>query len=111
MINFQNMWKSIKECKNSKRNIKEVNYSDINLNEYIIIDVRGRREFRENNINSSINIPLSDIKKDIQRYVKNKNKKLLICCQSGVRSARAVEILENMGYVEVYNLKGGLENI
>lgn len=111
MINFENMWKNIKGCRKQKRNIKEVIFSDINLNEYIVIDVRSRREFRETHLNGSINIPLQDVKKDIPKYVKDKNKKLLICCQSGIRSARAVEILENMEYVEVYNLKGGLENI
>ena len=105
------MWKSIKVCKKYKRNVKEVDFKDINLNEYIIIDVRNRREFRETHLNSSINIPLPELKKDVEKYIKNKNKKLLICCQSGIRSIKAVEILENMGYINVYNLKGGLEKI
>ena len=111
MINFENMWKNIKECRKTKRNIKEIKYEDINLSEYIIIDVRSRREFRENHINSSINIPLQEIKKNIGKYVINKNKKILLCCQSGIRSGKAVEILEDIGYTQVYNLKGGIENI
>ena len=105
------MWKTIKKCKKDKRNIKEVNFTDINLKDFIIIDVRSKREFNETHLNSSINIPLSEIKRNIERYVKDKNKKLLICCQSGIRSARAVEILESIGYTQVYNLKGGIENI
>lgn len=111
MIKIEKMWKTIKKCKKNKRNIKEVNFSDINLNEYVIIDVRTRREFRETHLNGSINIPLTEVKRNIERYVKDKNKKLLICCQSGIRSARAVEMLESIGYTEVYNLKGGIENI
>ena len=101
----------MKDNKKNKRNIKEVEYSDINLNDYIIIDVRSRREFRETHIKGSINIPLPEVKRNIGTYVRDKKRKLLICCQSGIRSARAVEILENMGYIEAYNLKGGIENI
>lgn len=101
----------MKDNKKSKRNIREVEYSDINLNDYIIIDVRSRREFRETHIKGSINIPLPEVKRNIGTYVRDKKRKLLICCQSGIRSAKAVEILENMGYIEAYNLKGGIENI
>lgn len=111
MIYFNRMWKALKDNRNTKSNIREVEYSDINLNEYTIIDVRSRREFRETHINGSINIPLPEVKRNIGRYVKDKNRKLLICCQSGIRSARAVGMLEEMGYAEAYNLKGGIENI
>jgi len=111
MIKITNMWKSIKKCKENKRNIKEINYKEINLNDYMVIDVRSRREFNENHLNGSINIPLPEIKKNIEKYIKDKNRKLLICCQVGTRSTKAVEILESIGYINVYNLKGGLENI
>ena len=77
----------------------------------MIIDVRSRREFRENHLNGSINIPLPDIKRKIELYAREKDKKILVCCQSGIRSARAVEILEDLGYINAYNLKGGIENI
>lgn len=111
MIKFTNMWKTINMCKKSKRNIKEVNYDEINLNECILIDVRSRREFRENHLNGAINIPLPEVKKNIKRYIKDKNEKILIYCEYGERSARAVEILYELGYINVFNLKGGLEKI
>ena len=105
------MWKTLNMCKKNKRNIKEVKYNEIYLKEYIIIDVRSKREFSEKHLNGAINIPLPEIKKNIEKYIKDRNKKLLICCQVGTRSAKAVEILESIGYINVYNLKGGLENI
>ena len=105
------LWKSINDSITRKRYIKELKYSDIKLNEYKIIDVRSRREFKEMHLNGSINIPFPEIKKEINKYVKNKDEKLLICCQSGIRSANAVSILDNLGYTEVYNLKNGIENI
>lgn len=101
----------MKMPKKCKRYIKEVEFKDINLNEYLVIDVRSKREFKETHLSGAINIPLSDIKRNIENYVKNKNRKILVCCEYGVRSKQAANILENFGYTQVYNLKGGLENI
>ena len=98
-------------CKKDKRNIKEVNYKEINLKEYILIDVRSRREYEEYHLDNSINIPLFDIKRKIELYVRQKDKKILIYCEYGGRSAKAVKILNDLGYINVFNLKGGLENI
>lgn len=111
MINLKEMWRTINISKNDKRNIKEVEYDEINFNEYVIIDVRSRREFSEKHLNSAINIPLPEIRKRITRYVPNKNKKILVYCEYGERSAKAVETLNKLGYINVYNLKGGLEKI
>lgn len=101
----------MKPARRTKRNIKELLYENINLNEYLILDVRSRREFKETHLNGAINIPLSELKKNVNKYLQNKNRKILVCCEYGVRSKQAAEILENLGYTQVYNLKGGLENI
>ena len=111
MICFNKVWKSIQTNRKCKRNIKELKYGDINLNEYIIIDVRSKREFRETHLNGAINIPLQELKGNIEKYVQNKQRKILTYCEYGIRSKKAVEILEDLGYMQVYNLKGGLENI
>lgn len=102
------MWKK-SENKKIKRDIKEISFEDIKKNEYILIDVRSRGEYLEGHLNGAINIPLSDIKKEISNI--NMNKKVLLYCQSGIRSKKALRILENLGYHEIYSLKGGLENI
>ena len=111
MICYNKMWKNMQTNKKWKRYIEELDFKDINLKDYLIIDVRSRREFRETHLNGAINIPLSEIKKNVGKFVNNKQRKLLICCEYGVRSRRAAEILEDLGYTQVYNLKGGLENI
>lgn len=111
MIDFNKMWINIKGNKKSLRYIREVKYEEINLNEYIILDVRSKREFNETHLNGAINIPLPDIKRNIEKNIKQKQRKILVCCEYGVRSKQAAEILEKLGYTQVYNLKGGLENI
>lgn len=111
MIDFNKMWINMKSNKKCKRNIREVNYENININEYIIIDVRSRREFKENHLNRAINIPLPEVKKNVEKHIQDKNVKILVCCEYGVRSKQAAEIMEELGYTQVFNLKGGLENI
>ena len=105
------MWKSFNLWKNHKkikRDIKEISFDDINLNDYFIIDVRSKKEYQEGHLNGAINIPLFNIKTNIDKI--NTNKKVLVYCQSGVRSKKALKILEDLGIKNVYNLKGGLEN-
>jgi len=111
MINFNKLWKTKFNYSKIKREIKELNFNEINYSEYFIIDIRGRQEFMEGHLNGSINIPLFDLKRNISKYISNYNKKILVYCKSGIRSKKAVYILENLGYTNVYNLKGGLDNI
>ena len=90
---------------------KDIKYENINLIEYKIIDVRSKNEYRENHLTGSVNIPLSDIKQKIEKIVPNKDRKILLYCQSGLRSKKAIRILEKLGYNNLYNLNGGIENI
>ncbi len=104
------MWKKFSLWKNNKkRNIKEVSFDDINLKDYYIIDVRSKKEFEEGHLNGAINIPSFNIKRNINKI--DTNKKILVYCQSGERSKKALKILEDAGVKNVYNLKGGIENI
>lgn len=105
------MWKTVNMCKKNKRNIKEVNFNEINLKEYIIIDVRSKREYKEFHLDNAINIPLLEIKSKIELYVRQKDKKILIYCEYGGRSAKAAKILNDIGYINIFNLRGGLEKI
>ena len=80
------LWKT--NDKKIKREIKETKFEDIKLKEYIIIDVRGKREYNEGHINGAINIPLVDIKRKIEKYNNiSKQSKILLYCKSGIRSS------------------------
>ena len=104
------MLRNIRMWKKTNR-YKDIKYENINLIEYKIIDVRSKNEYRENHLTGSVNIPLSDIKRKIEKIVPNKDRKILLYCQSGLRSKKAIKILEKLGYNNLYNLNGGIENI
>lgn len=71
-----------------------------------IIDVRTKGEFQGGHIKSSINIPLSNLQGNLSQI--KKDKPVITCCASGMRSASAKSILKSMGYNEVYNGGGWL---
>jgi rhodanese-related sulfurtransferase len=87
--------------------------------EYKYLDVRSVQEFIAGHPRGAVNIPLLDMNPALQQMVPNpdflavveaiypKDSKLIIGCQSGGRSARAAEILQQAGYTQVVNMQGG----
>lgn len=75
-------------------------------NNYIIVDVRTNEEYASSHIVGAINIPYDEINENINL---DKNKKILVYCQSGNRSQKAFVSLINMGY-DVFNM-GGIDDI
>jgi rhodanese-related sulfurtransferase len=65
-----------------------------------IIDVRSKAEYASGHIKGSINIPLDTLQNNLAKI--SKNKPVITCCASGMRSASAKGILQNNGF-EVYN--------
>lgn len=77
----------------------------------ILLDVRSVQEYREGHLKNSINIPLYNIKTNSNLKFCNKDSIIIVYCQSGVRSKKAIKILRKNGYNNLYNLKGGLNGI
>lgn len=66
-----------------------------------IIDVRTPGEFSAGHIPNSINIPLNHLTKKIARV--GKDRQIILCCASGMRSASARSTLRSMGYSHVHD--------
>ncbi len=62
-----------------------------------VIDVRSPEEFQSANVPDSINIPLDQISKNLDR-LEELNSPLVLCCASGFRSGRAVGYLKAKGF-------------
>ena len=72
----------------------------------MLLDVRTIEEYNREHIPNAINIPLDQI--DTINY--DKDTKIIVYCQTGVRSKEAVSKLADKGYTSLYNLDGGLLN-
>jgi thioredoxin 1 len=73
-----------------------------------LVDVRTPQEFASGHLRGAENIDFNS--SDFQELVSklDKTKPTFIYCKSGGRSGRALTQLVNMGFVEVYNLDGGI---
>jgi len=68
----------------------------------IILDVRTKNEFESGHIKGAVNIPLDQLVNNLNKW-KDKNKPIITCCASGMRSASAKMLLKSRGYMNVYN--------
>lgn len=68
----------------------------------IILDVRSKGEYTGGHIRGSINVPVDQLQRNLNRFP-DKQKPIITCCASGSRSASAKSILKSSGYVNVHN--------
>ena len=68
----------------------------------VIIDVRSNAEYSGGHCKGSKNIPLPSLNSNPE-IPKDKNKPIITCCASGMRSASAKSLLKSEGYTNVYN--------
>lgn len=80
----------------------KTDYNELVKQGAIILDVRSKDEFSQGHIKNSINIPVDQLSKNLSR-LKDKNKCIICCCASGMRSGTAKKILESKGYKAVFN--------
>ena len=91
--------------------MKEVSVQELNNLlksgiDFQLIDVREPYEYEIANLNGKL-IPLATISSAVSQI--SRNKKVIIHCRSGVRSANAIRDLESQfGFDNLYNLKGGI---
>ncbi|MGL4791396.1 MAG: FAD-dependent oxidoreductase, partial [Anaerotignaceae bacterium] len=87
--------------------LKQIHFDDVdNLDRkyYFILDVRNRDEFAQGHIRKAVNIPLDELRENIDKI--DKRKIICINCKTGVRSYIAYCMLTQMGF-DCLNLSGG----
>jgi adenylyltransferase/sulfurtransferase len=71
-----------------------------------LLDVREPREYEITKIAGSTLIPLGELPKRLDEIPKDRD--IAIHCKSGVRSAKAVNLLKEKGFDRVQNVRGGI---
>lgn len=79
-------------------------------NDVVLIDVRTPGEFEQGHLENSVNINIADesFKEEVGKL--DKSQPVYVYCKVGGRSAKAANMLREMGFEEVYDLKGGIQN-
>ena len=83
------------------RSGSKTDYAELMRKGAIILDVRSPAEFRNGHIEVSLNIPLNNLENNLSEL--DKNKCIICCCASGMRSGSARNLLKSRGFSEVYN--------
>lgn len=68
----------------------------------VIVDVRSASEFGMGHIQKAMNIPLDDLKAKLN-LLPGKDQPIILCCASGIRSARALKQLQSLGFGRLYD--------
>ena len=79
----------------------KIDTSALMANGAVVLDVRTTQEFASGHVKGSLNIPLDSLATRMKELPKDKP--IITCCASGMRSATAKSVLTNNGFQEVYN--------
>jgi molybdopterin/thiamine biosynthesis adenylyltransferase/rhodanese-related sulfurtransferase len=77
-----------------------------NGNRVSVLDVREPHEYEVANIGARL-IPLNELPERLVEL--DRDEPLAVHCKTGGRSARAVKLLRDAGFQNVYNVKGGID--
>jgi len=72
-----------------------------------LIDVREDKEWDEAHAAGAIHLGKGIIERDIEATVPEKSSELILYCGGGYRSALAADVLQQMGYTNVWSMAGG----
>ena len=81
----------------------------INREDAHVIDVREADEFAGGHLPEARNVPLAKLADRIAEIEKYKDKPVILCCASGMRSGKACGQLGKLGFTKVHNLAGGVD--
>ncbi|PZD78111.1 HesA/MoeB/ThiF family protein [Mesonia sp. K7] len=107
-INISSLQESYSINCDSQQSYQELTWQEYKKNktEYLLLDVRSAQEYFLAN-RGGLHIPIDELPQKLKEIPAGKN--LLVCCQSGARSKKAIRILqENKMGNKLFNLKGGL---
>lgn len=96
----------------AKSRIRECTVEDVKTDraagaDHALVDVREDREFQAAHAAGSIHLGKGIIERDIEETIPDHDRKIVLYCGGGYRSALAADALQKMGYTNVYSLAGG----
>ena len=74
----------------------------------LVLDVRDDKEYASGHLPRARHIPLRDLAQRVDEIGKFKAKPVIVTCKSGARAGAACRFLKRSGFINVYQLKGGL---
>ena len=95
-----------------KKDVNEIGIEDLkrlkqNESDFALIDVREPEDWQKGTIPGSATIARGVLELNIDQVTTDKDKKIVLYCGGGSRSALAAYMLQKMGFRHVLSLAGG----
>jgi glyoxylase-like metal-dependent hydrolase (beta-lactamase superfamily II)/rhodanese-related sulfurtransferase len=71
----------------------------------VLLDVREPQEFAHEHIPGAVNLPQAELATRLEELPRDRP--LYVVCQAGMRSRRSAQFLQQAGFTQVFNVKGG----
>jgi len=81
----------------------------INRERAVVVDVREPEEFAAGHVTGARNLPLSQLEEKLGALIKKKTLPVVLVCETGSRSHRAVALAKKLGYEQAQAMAGGLK--
>ena len=81
-----------------KKNLSNVNF--------VILDVRTAEEFQEQHLDKAVNIDFHQADFTTRIVSLDRSKTYLVHCHSGGRSTKTAELMNQSGFLDIYNVVG-----
>src|SRR5437870_12028006 len=96
----------------AKKQIKEVSVQEVRdklnpRNGFTLLDVREGDEWEQGHLDQAIFLPRGFLELKADKILPDKSQSIVIYCAGGTRSALAAKSLQDMGYSDVYSMRGG----
>jgi len=75
----------------------------------LLLDVRTQAEFDGGHVIDARHVPQEQVAQSGESLKKYRDKVVITCCESGMRSGAAARVLLAQGFTQVVNLRGGLQ--
>lgn len=73
----------------------------------LLLDVREPWEFQICNIPGSINLPMQQVVSAAAQM--QVSRETVVICHHGIRSLQIAHLLKSIGFIDIYNLSGGVD--
>src|SRR5262247_2601925 len=96
----------------AKSQIREITVQDVQDkfnpdNGFTLLDVREDDEWQQGHLHRAIFLPRGFLEVKADKVLPEKSRSIVVYCAGGVRSALAAKTLQDLGYTDVYSMRGG----
>src|SRR5262245_5889595 len=96
----------------AKQQIREVSVQDVRDklnpgNGFTLLDVREGDEWEQGHLDKAIFLPRGFLEVKADKILPDQSQPIVVYCAGGTRSALAAKTLQDLGYTDVYSMRGG----